>query len=98
MRRAPNLFLLLALGVSLFTMLARVLRMLLSVCRMLFALCVIALAVMLRGGAVGLGSIFMMFGCFIVLVSSHDIPPVGMKGKRGKTKREAVWFRTNGPM
>jgi hypothetical protein len=38
---------------------------------MLFALRVIPLAVLFRGGAVGLGGVFMMFGCFIVFVSGH---------------------------
>jgi hypothetical protein len=38
---------------------------------MLFALRVIPLAVMFRGGAVGLGGVFMMFGCFIMFVSGH---------------------------
>jgi hypothetical protein len=40
--------------------------------------------VMFRGSAVGLGSIFMVFGCFIVFVASHCIPPVGVKGAQGK--------------
>ena len=54
---------------------------------MLFGLCVIALAVMFRGSAVGLGSIFVMFGCFIVFVSSRCIPPASVKGKLRKTER-----------
>jgi hypothetical protein len=65
---------------------------------MLFGLCVIALAVMFRGSAVGLGSIFVMFGCFIVFVSSHCIPPANVKGKLRKTKHEKFWFPINGPM
>jgi hypothetical protein len=52
-------------------MLTGSLRVLLSSRRVLLARCVIAFAVMLGRGAVGLGGILVMFGCFIVLVSSH---------------------------
>jgi hypothetical protein len=37
----------------------------------LLALCVIALAVVFGRGAVGFGSALVMFGCFVVFVSSH---------------------------
>jgi hypothetical protein len=58
---------------SLFAVLARILRMLLGTSRMFLTLCVIALAVMFRRGAMGFGSIFVMLGCFFVFFVSHLI-------------------------
>ena len=66
-----DLFLLLALGVSLIAVLARNLGMLLGICRVFFALRVVAFPMMFGRGAVGFGSVLVMFSCFIVLVSSH---------------------------
>jgi hypothetical protein len=60
-------------------MLASVLGVLLGTRRMLFGFCVISFAMMFRSGAVRLGSIFMMFGRFIVFVSSHRIPPLNVR-------------------
>jgi hypothetical protein len=50
-----NLFLLLALGVSLIAMLASILGMLLGICRMFLALSMVAFAVMLNCSAVRFG-------------------------------------------
>jgi hypothetical protein len=52
-------------------MLASILRMLLGVRRVFFALGVVAFLMMFGGGAVGLGGVFVMFSCFIMLVSGH---------------------------
>jgi hypothetical protein len=41
----------------------------------LLALCVIALAVVFGRSAVGFGSALVMFGCFVVFVSSHWLSP-----------------------
>jgi high-affinity Fe2+/Pb2+ permease len=60
---------------------------------MLFGLCVIALAVMFGGSAVGLGSTFVVFSCFIVFVSSHRIPPAGVEWNLRKTERNDIWFQ-----
>jgi hypothetical protein len=49
--------------------------MLLGACRVLFAFCVIALTMMFGCGAMGLCRIFVVFGCLIMFVSSHWIPP-----------------------
>jgi hypothetical protein len=57
--------------VGLITLLACTLRMLLSTLRMLHALCVIALAVLIGGSAVGLCSVFVKFGGFVVIAVSH---------------------------
>jgi hypothetical protein len=75
----PSLLLLLALGVRLLAGLSSILRVLLGARRVFFALCMIAFAMMFCGSAVGFGSILVMLGCLIVLVSSHWIPPVNVQ-------------------
>jgi hypothetical protein len=65
------LLLLLALRVSLITLLACALGMLLSTLRMLHALSVIALAVLLSGSAMRLCSVFVKFGSFVVIAVRH---------------------------
>jgi len=65
---------------------------------MLFGLCVVALAVMFGGSAVGLGRIFVVFGGFVMFVSSHRIPPAGVEWELRRTELKNVWFLTNGPM
>lgn len=84
--RAPHfqLLLLLTLGVRLVAMLARSLGMLLGVRRVFFALRVIACAMMFGGGAMGFGSILVMFGRLIVLVFGHWITPA-FEGDRQAT-------------
>jgi hypothetical protein len=72
-QRGLWLLLLLALGVGLVAVMSSGLGMLLSVGRMFLALRVISLTVMLRGGAMRFRRIFMVFGCFIVLVFGHVI-------------------------
>jgi hypothetical protein len=56
-------------------MLIRGLRMLLSTCGVFLALGMVTLAMMFGGGTVGLGGVFVMFGCFAVFVSGHCKPP-----------------------
>jgi hypothetical protein len=75
LHRALDLFLLLALGVSLIAMLAGILRMLLGVCRMFLALGVVAVAMLFRCRTVRFGGVLMMFGCFVMLVLSHQVSP-----------------------
>jgi hypothetical protein len=60
---------------GLITMLIRGLRMLLSTCGVFLALGMVTLAMMFGGGTVGLGGVFVMFGCFVVFVSGHCKPP-----------------------
>jgi hypothetical protein len=60
---------------GLVTVLVRGLRMLLRGIRMFLALGVVAFAMMFSGRTMCLGGIFVMFGCFIVLVSGHCKPP-----------------------
>lgn len=55
-------------------MLVRGLRVLFGTAGVLPALAVIALAVMLGGGSMFLGSIFMMFGSLVMFVFGHEIP------------------------
>ena len=50
------------------------LRMLLRSIRVLLALGVVALTMVLGGGTVCLGRVFVMFGGLVVLVSCHDKP------------------------
>jgi hypothetical protein len=68
-----SLFLLLALRMSLIAMLVCSLRVLFGSARVLLALGVIALAVMFRGGTMGLGSVFVVFGSLVVFVFGHGI-------------------------
>jgi hypothetical protein len=70
------LLLLLALGVSLIALVAGTLGVLLGAGGMLFAFCMVVLAMMFGRSAVRLGSIFVMFGCLIVGISSHWSSPV----------------------
>ena len=56
-------------------MLIRGLRMLLSTCGVFLALGMVTLAMMFGGGTVGLGCVFVMFGCFVVFVSGHCKAP-----------------------
>jgi hypothetical protein len=74
-----QLLLLLALGVGLVAVLRSGLGVLLSVGGMFLALRVIALAVMLCGGAMRFRRILMVFGCFVMLVFGHVIPPIEFK-------------------
>jgi hypothetical protein len=60
---------------GLVTVLVRGLRMLLGGIRMFLALGMVAFAMMFGGRTMCLGSIFMMFGCFIMFVSGHCKPP-----------------------
>jgi hypothetical protein len=60
---------------GLITMLIRGLRMLLSTCGVFLALGMVTLAMMFGGGTVGLGGVFVMFGCFVVFVSGHCKAP-----------------------
>jgi hypothetical protein len=59
---------------------------------MFFSFRVVAFAMMFGGGAMGLGSSFVMFSCLIVLISSHWIPPVNVAWSNSNlvTLR---WFR-----
>jgi hypothetical protein len=66
-----DLLLLLALGMGLVGVRVGGLRMLLCGIRMLLALRMIALAVVLCGGTVRLGRVFVMFRGLIMFVSSH---------------------------
>jgi hypothetical protein len=52
------------------------LGVLLGVGRVLLALGVVALAMMLRRSAMGFRRIFMVFGCLVVFVFGHVIPPI----------------------
>jgi hypothetical protein len=61
-------------------MLPSILGMLLGVCRVFFALGVVAFAMMFRRGAVGFGGILVVFGCFIMFVSSHFTSPAYGEG------------------
>jgi hypothetical protein len=54
-------------------LLVRRLRMLLRTRRVLLALGVVALAVMFGGGTMGLGGVFVVFGCLVVLFFGHEI-------------------------
>jgi hypothetical protein len=74
-----SLLLLLALVMSLLAGLSSILGVLLGVRRMFFALRMVPFAMLFCSSAVGLGSILVMFGCFVVLVSSHWIPPVNVE-------------------
>jgi hypothetical protein len=56
---------------SLIAMLVRRLRMLLGTAGVFLALGVITFAVLLRGGAMRLGGIFVMLGSLVVLVFCH---------------------------
>ena len=60
---------------GLITMLICSLRMLLSTCGVFLALGMVTLAMMFSGGTVGLGGVFVMFGCFVVFVSGHRKTP-----------------------
>ena len=73
-----GLFLLLALAMGLLAMLAGILRMLLGVGRMFLALHVVVLSVLLGRGAMGLGSILVMFRRLIMSVFRHGIPPLSV--------------------
>lgn len=54
------------------------LRMLLSFRRMLVALLMVALAVVLGGGAMRLGRVLMVLGCFRVLLVGHVVSLCGL--------------------
>jgi len=60
---------------GLITMLIRSLRMLLSTGGVFLTLGMVTLAMMFGGGTVGLGGVFVMFGCFVVFVSGHCKAP-----------------------
>lgn len=47
---------------------------------MLLALCVIALAVVFGRSAMGFGSALVVFGCFVVFVSSHWVFSGNVRG------------------
>jgi hypothetical protein len=64
-------FLLLTFRMGLFTMLVGRLRVLFGACGVFFPLGMIAFAVMFSGRSMGLGSVFVMFCCFVVFVSGH---------------------------
>ena len=55
-------------------MLVRGLRVLFGTAGVLPALAVIALTMMLGGGAMFLGGIFVMFGSLVMFVFGHEIP------------------------
>ncbi len=76
-------------------MLASILGMLLGVCRVLFALGVVAFLMMLGGGAVGFRGIFVMFSCFIVLVSGHWASPAKFRGTKEQPHMSALVPRLN---
>jgi hypothetical protein len=90
---------------SLVGMLMGRLRMLLRSIGLLLALGMIALAVMFGGGAMSLGRVLVVFGCFIMFVSGHILPP-GLfapsrhqiaKANFGSTDRRADWSRRRNP-
>jgi hypothetical protein len=60
---------------GLITVLVRGLRMLLRGIRVFLALGMVAFAMMFSGRTMCLGSIFVMFGCFIMFVSGHCKSP-----------------------
>jgi Transposase len=64
--------------------------MLLRTSRVLFALGVIALAVVLGGGTVRLGGIFVMFRSLVVFVSSHKRRIVEETARRGASLSEVA--------
>ncbi|WP_154071296.1 hypothetical protein [Bradyrhizobium lablabi] len=66
--------LLLAFRMGLLAMLVGRLRVLFRADGVFLALGMIALAVMFGGGSMGLGSVFVMFGRFVVFVSRHLEP------------------------
>ena len=66
-----SLFLLLTLRMSLIAMLVCSLRVLFGTACVLLALGVVALAVIFRSRTMCLGSVFVVFGSLVVLVSSH---------------------------
>jgi hypothetical protein len=63
---------------SLLAVLAGILRMLLGVGRMFLALYVVVFSVMFGRSAMGFSGILVMFGCLIVGVFRHGIPPVSV--------------------
>jgi hypothetical protein len=71
-----QLLLLLAFGVRLIAMLVGGLRMLLCTLGVFLALGMIALAMMFRRRAMRFRSVFVMFGCLVVFVTSHFMFPV----------------------
>jgi hypothetical protein len=68
------------------------LRMLFGSVRMLPTLGMVALSVIFRCGAVRLGSVFVMFGRFIMLVSSHREPPRFVSSQLAKNSNVLRWF------
>jgi hypothetical protein len=76
--RTEALLLLLTLSVSLLAVLAGILRMLLGVGRMFLVLYVVVFSVMFGRSAMGFGGILVMFGCLIMGVFRHGIPPVSV--------------------
>jgi hypothetical protein len=65
---------------------------------MFFALCMVAFAMMFGSSAVGFGSILMMFGCFIVLVSSHWIPPIDVQVNQWQPNSVSIGSVTSAPV
>jgi hypothetical protein len=79
---------------GLVTVLVRGLRMLLGGIRMLLAFGMVAFAMMFGGRTMCLGSIFMMFGCFIMFVLCHCKPPwVFASSLRFKHRRLELFLR-----
>jgi hypothetical protein len=68
------------------------LRVLFGSVRMLPTLGMVALSVIFRCGAVRLGSVFVMFGRFIMLVSSHREPPRFVSSQLAKNSNVLRWF------
>lgn len=64
--------------------------MLLGILGVFFALCVIALAVMFGRRTVRFGGILVMFGCLIMFVSSHWIPPVDTDLARNQVGQKEI--------
>jgi hypothetical protein len=54
-----------------------------------FALGVVAFPMMFGRGAMGFGSIFVMFSSFIVLVSSHWVSPAKVRGTQEQLRMSA---------
>jgi hypothetical protein len=85
----PFLFLLVTLGMSLFTVLASGLSLLLGGSRVLFALRVVAFAMMFGCSAMRFRCVFVMLGGFVVFVFSHHfLQEVAMANGQ-----EPCWFQ-----
>jgi hypothetical protein len=83
-------FLLLTSRMGLFTMLVGRLRVLLGACGVFLPLGMIALALMFCSGSMGLGSVFVMFCCLVVLVSGHFTIPVWLPALRPQTAAHGI--------